>query len=251
LFNPFHSNSILYGTVELDTTPTSSKRLNKQSSVSGITLRRAIAEVKQGWSVIGWVTKNLLSCAPPCLGRHVKPLISAAFAVVRTYQPALDPSGGLWPVVLCVIHKEGLCPSSGDINRLMILMVSGGDAERHGLYAEVPGDDAHALRVRPREFYGRARLRLVHPRRAGHRTRHRSVYIHPYIHLHTYIFIHTSSYKHLHTNIFMQTFSYIHLLTYIYIHTSSYKHLDTYIFIHAMCKTVNIEYFSTKQFLVF
>jgi hypothetical protein len=29
-------------------------------------LRRAIAEVKQHWSVIGWVTKNLLSRAPPC-----------------------------------------------------------------------------------------------------------------------------------------------------------------------------------------
>jgi hypothetical protein len=33
--------------------------------------RRAIAEVKQHWSVIGWETKNNLSRAPPCLGRHV------------------------------------------------------------------------------------------------------------------------------------------------------------------------------------
>jgi hypothetical protein len=38
-------------------------------------------------------------------------------------QPALGPRGGLWPVLLmCVIHKEGLCPSSGDINRLMMMM---------------------------------------------------------------------------------------------------------------------------------
>jgi hypothetical protein len=58
-------------------------------------LRRAIAEVKQRRSVIEWVTKNLLSRAPPCFGRHVKPLFPAAFAVVSTHQPALVPRGGL------------------------------------------------------------------------------------------------------------------------------------------------------------
>jgi hypothetical protein len=61
-------------------------------------LRRAIAEVKQHWPVIGWVTKNLLSRAPPCFGRHVKrwyPLVPAAFAVFNTHQPALDPRGRL------------------------------------------------------------------------------------------------------------------------------------------------------------
>jgi hypothetical protein len=47
------------------------------------TLRRAITEVKQRWSVIGWVTKNLLSLAPPCFGGHVKPLVPAEFAVAR------------------------------------------------------------------------------------------------------------------------------------------------------------------------
>jgi hypothetical protein len=57
-------------------------------------LRRAIAEVKQRWSVIGWATKNLLSRARPCFGRHVKPLVPAAFAVVSTHQPALGPRGG-------------------------------------------------------------------------------------------------------------------------------------------------------------
>jgi hypothetical protein len=36
----------------------------------------------------------------PCLGRHVKPLVLAAFAVVSTHQPALGPRGGLWPVLL-------------------------------------------------------------------------------------------------------------------------------------------------------
>jgi hypothetical protein len=63
--------------------------------------RRAIAEVKQHWSVIAWVTKNLLSRAPP-FGRHVKLLVPAAFAVDSTHQhqPALYPRGGLWPVLI-------------------------------------------------------------------------------------------------------------------------------------------------------
>jgi hypothetical protein len=41
---------------------------------------------------------NLLSRTPPCFGRHVKPLVHAAFAVV-SHQPALGPRG-LWPVLL-------------------------------------------------------------------------------------------------------------------------------------------------------
>jgi hypothetical protein len=63
-------------------------------------LRHAIADVKQCWSVIGWVTKNLLSQTPPCFGRHGKPLVPAPFAVDSTHQPALGPRGGLWPVPL-------------------------------------------------------------------------------------------------------------------------------------------------------
>jgi hypothetical protein len=58
-------------------------------------LRRTIVEVKQRWSVIGWVTKNLLSRAPLCFGKHVKPLVPAAFAVVSAHQPALGSRGGL------------------------------------------------------------------------------------------------------------------------------------------------------------
>jgi hypothetical protein len=59
-----------------------------------------------------------ISRAPPCFGRHVKP-VPAVFAVVSTYHSALSPCGGLRPVLL---HKEGLCPSIGDINRLMMMM---------------------------------------------------------------------------------------------------------------------------------
>jgi hypothetical protein len=50
--------------------------------------RHVSAEVKQRWSVIGWLAKNLLFRAP-CFGRHVKPLV----------------------------------PDSKDINRLMIIMM--------------------------------------------------------------------------------------------------------------------------------
>jgi hypothetical protein len=68
-------------------------------------LRRVNAELKQHWSVIGWVTTNLLSRTPLCFGKHVKPLVSVAFAGISTHQSALGPRGGLWPVLLCVIHK--------------------------------------------------------------------------------------------------------------------------------------------------
>jgi hypothetical protein len=78
-------------------------------------LRYEIAEVKQRCSVIGWVTKNLLSRAPPSFGRHVKPLVLAAFAVVSPHQPALARVVGYGPFSLCVIRKESLCPSSGGI----------------------------------------------------------------------------------------------------------------------------------------
>jgi hypothetical protein len=64
----------------------------------------AIVEVKQRWSVIGWVTKNLLSRGPPCFERHVKPLVPAALT-------ALARVVGYGPFSLCVIHKEGLCPA--------------------------------------------------------------------------------------------------------------------------------------------
>jgi hypothetical protein len=49
--------------------------------------RGAIAEVKQRpqRSVVGWVTKNALSRAPLCFGRHVKQLVPTAFTVVSTH----------------------------------------------------------------------------------------------------------------------------------------------------------------------
>ncbi|RVE43286.1 hypothetical protein evm_012045 [Chilo suppressalis] len=60
----------------------------------------AIVEVKQlsQWSVIGWVAKNLLSRAPPCFGRHDKPLVPTVSAVVSTHQSALGPRGTVEPL---------------------------------------------------------------------------------------------------------------------------------------------------------
>jgi hypothetical protein len=64
-------------------------------------LRRVIAEVKQRCSFMRWVTKNVLFRAPPCFGRHVKPLVPAAFAVVSIHQlwKLLGSRGELWPVL--------------------------------------------------------------------------------------------------------------------------------------------------------
>jgi hypothetical protein len=46
--------------------------------------------------------------------------------IEELYSLALSPHGGLLgygPFSLRVIHKEGLCPSSGGINRLMMMIV--------------------------------------------------------------------------------------------------------------------------------
>jgi hypothetical protein len=67
-----------------------------QSVCFGVRSRQLI---NVGQSLDGW-TKNLLSRTPPCLQRHVKPLVLVRFAVVSTHQPALGPRGGLWPVLL-------------------------------------------------------------------------------------------------------------------------------------------------------
>jgi hypothetical protein len=64
----------------------------------GLCARRTTVEAKQHCSVIGWVTKNVLS--PPSFGRHVKRLVAAVFVVVRTHQSALGPRGELWPVLV-------------------------------------------------------------------------------------------------------------------------------------------------------
>jgi hypothetical protein len=58
-----------------------------------------------------------------CFGRHVKPLVPPTFAAVYTHHPHWARVLGYRLFSLCVIHKESLCPSSGDINRLMMMMM--------------------------------------------------------------------------------------------------------------------------------
>jgi hypothetical protein len=54
--------------------------------VSALGVRsRKLSTGLNGWPVLGWVTKNLISQAPPCFGRHVKPLVPVAFAIVSTH----------------------------------------------------------------------------------------------------------------------------------------------------------------------
>jgi hypothetical protein len=73
--------------------------------------------VKQRWLVIGWVAKNLLCRDSPCFGRHVKPLAPT--------NPPWARVVGYGPFILWVIHKEGLCPSSVNINMLMMMKYLG------------------------------------------------------------------------------------------------------------------------------
>jgi hypothetical protein len=64
-------------------------------------------------------------------------LRKAAFAVVTTHQPAQGPRG-YGPFSLCIIHKKGLCPSSGDINRLMMMIIGLWCVQRRVLGAPLP-----------------------------------------------------------------------------------------------------------------
>jgi hypothetical protein len=67
-------------------------------------LRRAIAKVKQHWSV-----RNTLS--------HWSQLHFQPLALTNQHWARVV---GYGPISVCVIHKEILCPSIGDINGLMI-----------------------------------------------------------------------------------------------------------------------------------
>ncbi|RVE44365.1 hypothetical protein evm_010986 [Chilo suppressalis] len=77
----------------------------------------AIVEVKQlsQWLVFGWVTKNLVSRAPSCFGRHVKPFVPAASAVGSTHQSALGPRGGSWPYLPIPCIGKACAPAVGTL----------------------------------------------------------------------------------------------------------------------------------------
>jgi hypothetical protein len=83
-------------------------------------LQRAIAKVKQRWLVNGWVIKNFLCQAPPCFEGTLSRWPRLNFQWIAPTNLHWACVVGYGPFSLCFIHKEGLCPSSGDINRLMM-----------------------------------------------------------------------------------------------------------------------------------
>jgi hypothetical protein len=77
---------------------------------AGSPFRRAIAEVKQRWSVIGWVTKNLFSRTPSCYRKHVKPLAPTAFG------PYWARVLGYGQFSLCVSTRKACSPAVGTLH---------------------------------------------------------------------------------------------------------------------------------------
>jgi hypothetical protein len=66
-----------------------------------------------------WIgDRNLLSQAPPCSGRQVKPLVRLHLQSLAPTNPQWVRVVGYGPFPLFVIHEEG--PSSGNINWLMM-----------------------------------------------------------------------------------------------------------------------------------
>ncbi|RVE39941.1 hypothetical protein evm_015409 [Chilo suppressalis] len=59
--------------------------------------------------------QKLLSGVPPCFGRHVKPLVPAASAVVSTRQSALGPRGGSWPNLPITPIGKACAPAVGTL----------------------------------------------------------------------------------------------------------------------------------------
>jgi hypothetical protein len=114
----------LFRLVHLGSTYLKSIEMEELDGPAVSALWRAIMEVKQRWSVIGRVTKNLLSRTPPCFRTHI---VRWSRLHLQSGPPALGPRASpCWPFVcgpfsLLVIHKEGLCLSGGDINRLMMI----------------------------------------------------------------------------------------------------------------------------------
>jgi hypothetical protein len=90
---------------------------------SGQCVRRAIAEAKHRSQrpVLGWVTKiyylEFLRASEGSLSRWSR-LHLRSLAPTNPHWARVVGYGPLW-----VIHKEGLCPSSGGINRLMMMMM--------------------------------------------------------------------------------------------------------------------------------
>jgi hypothetical protein len=72
-----------------------------------------------------WSRLHMQSLAPTNL-HWASVLVYSPFSLCVIHGPTSPHWArvvGYGPFSLCVIHKEGLCPSSGDINRLRIMMM--------------------------------------------------------------------------------------------------------------------------------
>jgi hypothetical protein len=83
---------------------------------------RSVAEVKQRWSVIGWVTKNYYLELPSASEGTLSRCSRLHLQSLALTNPHWARVVGYDPFSLWRIHKEGLCPSSGVINRLMMMI---------------------------------------------------------------------------------------------------------------------------------
>jgi hypothetical protein len=52
-------------------------------SALGVQLQRLISNLRSQKPVVGWVTKKILTRAPPCFGKHVMPLIDPGYICRR------------------------------------------------------------------------------------------------------------------------------------------------------------------------
>jgi hypothetical protein len=80
--------------------------------------RRAIVKTKQRWSAFGWVTKNYLELLRASEGTFSFRLYLQSLAT----NPHWARVVGYGSFSLCVIHKEDLCLSSGDIDMMMMMI---------------------------------------------------------------------------------------------------------------------------------
>jgi hypothetical protein len=71
-----------------------------------------------------WVTKTLSSRAPPCFGGTLSRWSRLHLQSLAPINPHSARVVGYGPFSLWVIRKVGLCPSIGDIKRLMMMMMN-------------------------------------------------------------------------------------------------------------------------------
>jgi hypothetical protein len=169
-------------------------------------------------------------------------LVSAAFEVVSIHQSELARVVGYGPFSLYVFQKEGLCPSCGDINRLMMWQITTythkDENNRWTVKAfdreEVPG----AVVVRSGDL-----VRLTHAATARnlHAHRHRAPLTHKYMQVTGYGEVnHSRPYSLYRTDLFY-TFMFMALLSFPSLRqsVSFFSYLILYFFLYRFCLSYN------------